>query len=590
MKIPRLPTVGFAWSILATVPAPAAENPPGTPDRLASMSMEELLATTVTSVARREESVARSPAAVHVITHEDIRRSGATSVAEALRLAPGLQVARVDAHDWAIGSRGFNELFANKLLVLIDGRSVYTPLFSGVFWDAQDVVLEDVERIEVIRGPGAALWGANAVNGVINVITKKAAATQGWLFSGAAGNELRGAGIIRFGGKIGDSLHYRINGKYFEEEDSQLADSSAAAHDDWRLGRLGFRVDWDATATDSLTLQGDLAKSRQDQVYSRFRPAPEFTPYQSATVDTASGANVLGRWTHSFASGAETALQTYYDHTDRRSVVQHEKRDTFDLDLQHRFAWGHWQTIVLGGGYRRTADRIGNSFELEVLPDARASDLFSAFVQDEIALIKKELTLTLGSKFEHNDYTGFELQPSAHLCWTPTERQSVWAAVSRAVRTPSRVEDDIHLRSSLAVPRGALFAGAPPFVPPSPAILTAITGNRDFESETLIAYEAGYRAEITAALSFDLALFYNDYDALRGIAATGTAVDLAATPAEIALSAGNFLQGHTYGGELSVNLRVTDWWRLRADWSVLRTELTESQPTVGNIQKREAPS
>ena len=534
--------------------------------------MEELLNTTVTSVARREESIAQSAAAVHVITKEDIRRSGATRLAEVLRLAPGLQVARVDAHNWAVSARGFNELFANKLLVLIDGRSVYAPLFSGVFWDVQDVVLEDVERIEVIRGPGAALWGANAVNGVINVITKKAAATQGWLWSGGAGDTESGFGTIRYGGSLGDALHFRIYGKYFSEDDSLLA-TGREAHDDWRMGQGGFRIDWSATATDLLTLQGDIHHLHEDQLYERLRATEPFTAYRDAGADTASGGNVLARWTHTLASGSELVFQSYYDRTERTSSIQDERRDTFDIDFQHRFALGNGQTVVWGGGYRRTADRIGNSFDLALEPAARASHLFSAFVQDEVALIPKTLTLTLGSKFEHNDYTGFEAQPSARLCWTPSERHSVWAAVSRAVRTPSRVEDDIHLRSGPAIPRGALFPG-------SPTIVSALSGNRAIESETLIAYEAGYRAKVTEALSFDLAVFYHDYDELRGIVTGQPAVDFARTPAELSLTAGNYLKGSTYGGEVSANLRVSEWWRLRADYSVLRTHLRESTATV----------
>lgn len=543
-----------------------------TPDQLAEMNLEQLLGATVTSVARREELLAQSPAAVHVISQEEIRRSGATSIPEVLRMVPGLEVGRVDAHNWAISSRGFNGVFANKLLVLIDGRSVYTSLFSGVNWDVQDTLLEDIERIEVIRGPGAALWGANAVNGVINVITKKAAATEGTLVSGGGGNEERAFGAIRYGGHIGDTIHYRVFGKYFDRASSHLA-GGGDADDDWQTGRLGFRLDWDAPHSNLLTLQGDLYDETQDQVYRRLSAKAPFLPFSDHSADTASGGDILARWTHTFTSGGELALQTYYDRTERTSVTLDERQDTFDVDLQHRFGWGDRQTLVWGGGYRRTTDKLGGTFDVSFEPAERTRDLFSAFLQDEITLVKKRVVLTLGSKLEHNDYSGFEFQPSARLLWTPSERTSVWTSVSRAVRTPSRSEFDITVRSEPVIPRGALFAGFPPFVPASPTIVTALRGNSGFDSEELIAYEAGYRLKASERLSFDLAVFFNDYDQLRSLSPTNPALDLSKSPAEFTLTAANQMKGQTYGGEISANFRVTDWWRVRADYSLLQMQL-----------------
>ena len=503
-------------------------------------------------------------------------------------MAPGLDVGRVDAHSWAISARGFNDVFANKLLVLIDGRSVYTPLFSGVYWDVQDVLLEDIERIEVIRGPGASLWGANAVNGVINVITKKAAATQGFLATGGGGNEERGFTGFRFGGALGDALHYRVYGKYFDRADSALP-AGGQADDGWSSERAGFRVDWEPPGAHRLTLQGDSYEGREDELIQRLRPASPFVPYLDRDTPTFSGGNVLGRWTCNFGGGSELALQSYYDRTTRSSATLDEQRTTFDVDFQHRFDWGTRQTIVWGGGYRRTADKIGSTFDVTLTPAERTDELVSAFLQDEIALVKKKLTLTLGSKFEHNDYTGFEFQPSARLAWTPGERQTVWASVSRAVRTPSRAEDDIRLRSAPVLPPGALFAGLPPLVPPSPAVVTAIMGDRDFQSEELTAYEAGYRVKAGARLTADLALFYNDYDQLRSITPSDPALDFTASPAQFNLTGGNLMTGRTYGGELSVNLQLTDWWRIRADYALLKMDLRLAGASVPGFDARARP-
>jgi iron complex outermembrane receptor protein len=286
-----------------------------------------------------------------------------------------------------------------------------------------------------------------------------------------------------------------------------------------------------------------------------------------------SGGNILGRWTHTFSPRSEFALQTYFDRTDRDTAILGETRNTFDVDFQHRFGWGERQTIVWGGGYRLTSDAIRNTFDALLDPTHRSSSLLSAFVQDEVTLVQKRLVLTVGTKFEHNDFTGFELQPSARLLWTPDQKQSFWGSISRAVRTPSRAEDDIKLRGEPVIPQGALFAGRPPFFPPSPTIVTAISGRRGFDSEKLIAYELGYRVQVTPRVSLDLATFYNDYDELRSLEPASTVPDFTKTPAEFSLSARNNLKGETYGGELSLSYQPTDWWRLRADYALLQTAL-----------------
>ena len=563
--------------VVSTVFIPSASSaetqvPEPLPEQLADMKMEELLGATVTSVARREEQLAQSPAAVRVITNEEIRRSGATTIPELLRTVPGLQVAKVDSHDWAISSRGFNDVFANKLLVLIDGRSVYTPLFSGVYWEAQDLILEDVERVEVIRGPGASLWGSNAVNGVINVITKRAASTQGTLITGHGGTEDRAGGSIRYGGKVGDDFHFRIFGKYAAYDDSVLT-TGERADDAWNVNRFGFRSDWNVTGNDLLTFQGDLYQERLHEAYDRIRPTSPYDSYVDHTLDHVSGGDLLARLTHTFSPSSEFVLQAYYDHTKRNVAPVNETRDTFDVDFQQRFSLGERQTVVLGGGYRRTTDEIGNTFDVSFLPDHRTTDLLSAFLQDEIVLIKNRLSLTLGTKVEHNDYTGTEWQPNGRIVWTPDDRQSIWASVSRAVRTPSRAEDDVVLRSQPVLPPGALYAGFPPYVPPSPGIVTTLRGRRNFDSEKLIAYETGYRVKVNDRVSLDLATFYNDYDDLRSVTANTPAVDFTKSPAELSFIGGNAMHGQTYGGEISANLRINDWWRMRADYTLLKMDL-----------------
>ena len=552
-------------------------------DRLGDLSVEQLLDLKVTSVARREEKLSQSPAAVFVITQEDIRRSGATTIPEMLRLAPGLDVARVDAHAWAIGSRGFNDVFSNKLLVLIDGRSVYTPLFSGVYWDVQDVMLEDLDRIEVIRGPGAALWGANAVNGVINIITKRAAETQGVLMTAGGGTEERAFTSFRFGGMLGTEAHYRVFGKVFGRDDSAIL-GGTAAHDAWGMAHAGFRVDWTPGA-EVFTLQGDLYRGFEDEIERRLRSRSPFAMYDEFATARLAGGNALARWTHDTAGGGQVTVQSYYDRTERVSPNFSEQRDTFDVDVQHRFAWGGRQTIVWGGGYRLGTNRAGNSTDVALHPEARTTHLFNAFAQDQISLVKERLALTLGTKIEHNDFTGFEFQPSARLLWTPTAKQSVWASVSRAVRTPSQAEDDIELRQQPVLPPNALY-------PTSPAVLTDIRGNRNFNSEELMAYELGYRVEPCARLSLDAALFYNHYRELRTLDLGNPSIDLTNNPARINVVAGNRLDGETYGGEISATWQTADWWKLRADYSLLfaKTHLQEGSADTRSERSAEGSS
>ncbi len=499
--------------------------------QLKKLSLEELMDIEVTSVSKRPERLSETASAIQVITQEDIRRSGATRLPEALRLASNLEVAQIDSRQWAISARGFNSTFTNKLLVLIDGRTVYTPLFAGVFWDVQDTLLEDIDRIEVISGPGATLWGANAVNGVINIITKKAKNTQGPLLLGGGGAELRGFGGVRYGGALAPNLQYRVYGKYFDRDGSVLSDGRDA-NDDWHIGQGGFRMDWDASKSNAFTVQGDGYDGRISQA--------------GADEIDVSGANVIGRWSHTFSDDSDLQLQLYYDrtHRDIPGVIA-EDLDTYDVDFQHRFPLGERHDIVWGLGYRLIEDDVGNTPAVAFLPPQVSRQWFSGFVQDEIALMEDRVHLTLGTKIEHNDYTGFELQPSGRLAWRLSQQQTLWSAVSRAVRTPSRVD------------REFFQPGSPPF---------GIAGGPDFESEELLAYELGYRVQPFSRLALSLAAYYNDYDDLRS-------QEQIRPPAAFPVVVANGLEGESYGAELTADYRVTDWWRLRAGYTELRIDL-----------------
>ena len=532
---------------------------------LAELELESLLHVQITSVTKVPEDLFGAAAAVHVIGQEELHRSGVTTIADALRTVPGLEVGGVDAHRWAVTSRGFNGEFANKLLVLMDGRSVYTPMNSGVYWDVQDTALEDIDRIEVVRGPGASLWGANAVNGVINIITKSAKDTQGLLVSGGGGNEAQGFGTIRYGGKLGKDAYYRAYLKYFNRDDSALS-TGGAAGDAWWMARAGFRVDWDATDADALTLQGDIYQGREHQTRTFLSPAAP-GPQTNNFSDRVAGGNVLGRWSHIFSEDADLKVQMYYDRTERESALPSEKRDTFDFDFQHRFPLGARNSVLWGAGYRVTSDNLRNGYDVVLTPDRRTDHLLSAFLQDETTLVPDRLRFTLGSKFEHNSYTGFEVQPTARLAWTPTERQTVWAAVSRAVRTPSRAEDDV--RVTVPVP------GAP--------FNATILGDRSGLSEELMAYELGYRIVPHERVSLDLAAFYNVYDRLRSL--SPTLPPATPPPSLIGLASVNQLKGESYGAEAAAQWQVTPAWRLRAAYTFLRVML---HPDTGSDASTES--
>lgn len=531
---------------------------------LLQMSLEDLGKIKITTVSRKSESWSSAAAAVYVITQEDLRRSGVNSLPEALRMAPGLDVARANSRQWAISSRGFNDLFANKLLVLMDGRTIYTPLFSGVFWEDTDTLLEDVDRIEVIRGPGATLWGANAVNGVINIITKNARDTQGTLISGGGGTEERGFGGVRYGGQLAANTYYRVYAKYANRDEFTLTDGREA-NDNWWTSQSGFRVDTTPSAVNRLTLQGDYYYGQWNGLIRR----PSFSPpgmFTDRIRTKSEGANVLGRWTHDFSAESDLAVQMYYDRTDRGFGIGREIRDTFDLDAQHRFPISDRHEIVWGAGYRCSVDDLTESADFKASDPSVGLQLFSGFVQDEIALVHDRLHLIAGTKLEHNDFTGAEIQPSARLAWTPDQRNTVWAAISRAVRTPSRSE------------RGFTFySDPPPSVPslPLPALIPA-SGSPDFGAGTVLSYEIGYRVKPHARLSVDLAALYNEYDRLYNV--IQLPIQLRVSPAAqpyllLPVTINNALFGESCGAEVSATWQPLDIWRLRANYTFLKVNL-----------------
>jgi iron complex outermembrane recepter protein len=520
-----------ALAVLA-VPVATAQPVPSATSALKRLSIDELMDIAVTSVSRLPERRFDAASAIQVIGADDIHRSGATRLPEALRLAPNLHVAQIDTGLWAISARGFNNGLANKLLVLMDGRTIYSPLFAGVFWDVQDAFMEDVDRIEVVSGPGGTLWGSNAVNGVISVITKKAIDTPGLLLEAGLGQELHDFGGIRYGGAVGSNLHYRVYGKYTARDSSRLPGGTQWT-DNSRSGRGGLRADWQAYGGGQFTVQGDFYESESGALLTR-------------NHINADGSNLIGRWEQPISQDSDFKLQLYYDRARRRSEGQFtDVLETYDLDFQHRFGWGQRHDVIWGFGYRQIEDLFLSIAGQTFLPPRLSHRLFSAFVQDAIAFRDDRVHLTVGAKLEHNDYTQLEAQPSIRLAVKPDDRQTLWGAISRAVRAPSRFDRDLHIPNR------------PPF---------AVVGGPDFVSEVLIAYEVGYRLQPDARVSFELATFYSDYDDIRS-------VELANPPALLPLEIRNGLAGRSYGAELSTDYLLTQRWRLSAGYRYLDVQL-----------------
>lgn len=540
---------------------------------LTELSLEALMDIRVTSVSKRPQKLSESAAAIFVLTQEDIRRSGMNSIPELLRMVPGLDVAQVDGNVWAISSRGFNNRYTNKLLVLIDGRSVYTTTSAGVNWDVQNLVLEDVERIEVIRGSGGTLWGANAVNGVINIITRDARDTQGGLVTAGAGNIGQTDGAFRYGAKWGDSGYFRIYGQGFNRGNFPDA-TGASSHDAWNGKQGGFRLDSTPSPDDTIMLQGNYYEVNSDSRLIHTTLTPPSNILEDNT-DRNRGGHLMMHWQRRLSDDSDMSLQAYYDRADRwRTAAEDESVETYDLDFQHRFRLTSSQRLIWGLGYRRVESQFQNVFTVSFLPANRRTELFSAFVQDEVAL-RENLQLTVGSKFEHNSFTGFEYQPNLRLAWEPWRNQTLWAAVSRAVRMPALVDNDIRV-----------ILAAAPGAPPS---LIALLGNPDFKSEELTAFEMGYRGEVSRQFTLDVAGFYNRYHNLGTSDLGIPSIETEPTPPHllIPLRFGNSMSGDTYGLEFAAKWQVTDKWRLSPayTWFKARAHL---DPTSGDMVSQAA--
>ena len=511
----------------------AAQDAYRSPAELKKLSLDELVDVQITSAARRPEPLSQAANAIEVVTADDIMRAGVTNIPDALRLVTEMQVAQIDGHTWAISARGFNISTANKMQVLMDGRNLYTPLYSGVFWDVQQTFLPDLQQIEVIRGPGATLWGANAVNGVINIRTKSAKDTQGFLLYGGGGNEEQDFAGIRYGGTFGKDTFYRV---YITQtnRDSLSFEGGGDAEDEYDMTQGGFRIDSTPNEDDILTLQGDLYHG-------------EFGQLDMADAK-GDGGNLIGRWTRQLGVDSSMMLQTYFDYTHRLIPdVFEEHRYTYDIEFQHSIRLCDQHDIVYGANYHLSADDIGNlGPSLAFIPDNETVHLVSAYVQDEFHIVPNEFSITAGSKFEYNSFSGFEFQPTARFTWNATAGQTIWGAVSRAVRTPTRIDQN------LVSPNPT--SGTPPL----------LLGNPDFDSETLIAYELGYRIKPYHSVSVDLSGFYNDYDNLRSVEPV--------TPAGPFIFK-NRLQGSSYGASLTTKWRITDWWKIDGNISVLQEDI-----------------
>jgi iron complex outermembrane receptor protein len=531
---------------------------------LGDASLEQLLNVEVTSVSKKEQKLSQTAAAVFVIGQEDIRRSGSVLLPDLLRMVPGVQVAQIDANAWAITIRGFNSRYSNKVLVLVDGRSVYTPSFSGVYWDQLDTPLEDIERIEVIRGPGATMWGANAVNGVINIITKSSKSTQGGLASATVGADSDARGLLRYGGRLGpasgDGATYRVFGKYTRVGSGVLENGSDGA-DGWSRVHGGFRTDWSLSPSDTFHAEGDLFSNRESQTRQpSFLAGPVEAGFKQDI--RAAGGSLSSAWSHTSADGAQTSVNAYFDTYRRDDMGLPEFQRTFDLSAQQHLVAGQRHDIVFGLGYRAVLSGIPPGYPISLTPPKRTDSLYSAFLQDEIRL-GDNLWLTLGSKLEHNAFTGFEYEPSARLAWAPSPRHTLWAAASRAIRQPSRQEAGVNLDLG-DVPLDA-----------STTLAVRLHGSPTYRSEELRDFETGYRSQLTKRVSLDLTTFLSFYRHLTTIEPQTPVIypGPAGIVIETPLVYANLGHSTNYGGELALNWSVNSRWRLSPAWTAIHVNM-----------------
>ncbi|MBZ5695900.1 MAG: TonB-dependent receptor [Acidobacteriia bacterium] len=504
----------------------------------------------VTSVSKTEQKLSRTASAVFVISADDIASSGATNIPDLLRMVPGMNVSQINANAWAITVRGFNGRFSNELLVLVDARPVYTQTFGGVFWDVLDLPLEDIQRIEVIRGPGGSVWGANAVNGVVNIITKKASDTRGGLVVGGGGNTLQGFGTTQYGGSAGKKTDYRLYAKYLNQD--HLPDSAGQdGGDGWHILRGGFRGDSVLSSKDTLTFQGDLYSAREGTPTVDFPSVTAPARQDIELIANISGGFIQGAWNRTWSDRSDTSLQVSYDGYERHDFLR-ERSNTFDLDFQHHFSGWARQNIVWGLTYRHSElDSSGNLY-VSLVPADITTQLFGSFLQDEIAIVPDRLYLTIGTKLEHSHYTGFDFMPSARAAWSPSPQHMLWAAVSKADRTPSAFDASVVSNISTSPGEGGV-----------PDVLSFF-GNPRVKNEGLIAYEAGYRATVLKQLSVDLTAYYNSYS--DQFTAEPSAPFMVQTPPPphfiTPLTYENLMHGETHGIEVAVNWKATNRWTL----------------------------
>ncbi|NIP29856.1 MAG: TonB-dependent receptor [Candidatus Dadabacteria bacterium] len=535
---------------------------------LADYSLEELMQMDVTTVSKKHQTLFKVPSAVYVITGEDLRRSGVRNIPDALRIVPGVEVAQINSNQWAVSIRGFNSNIANKLLVLIDGKSAYTPLFAGVFWSDLDTLFEDIDRIEIIRGPGGSIWGANAVNGVINIITKNSKHTNGYFVNAGIGNEEKAFIDIRYGNSaLNNKLNYRIFAKAFDKDEFKSISNSGGANDDWKSYRSGFRIDYDRDSKNSFSIIGDINKVDANRELNTPILSPPFSETIKEDAEN-KGFSIIGKWNRFISNNSELSFQFYYDYYDKLSEFAGEKRHTIDFELLHNFSTTFITSheINWGLGFRLTTDDITETPFLEIRDSNQTNELYSAFVQDQISIINNKLFLILGTKLEHNDFTGFEIQPNAKILFTPDDDNTFWLSASRAVRTTSRIEDGVL----------SLVLGFPDPITNLPALVFAV-GSDDFDSENLYAIEMGYRTKPRDWITFDLSLFYNFYYDLEFLKLSGT--EMSSDPIDhirILMEFENELEADTYGFEVATNFVLTRFWKLKFNYSYLNIDIEDT--------------
>jgi iron complex outermembrane recepter protein len=547
---------------------------------LTDRSLEDLMNIKVTSVSKTEQPLAHAASAIFVITADDIRRSGATNIPDLLRMVPGVDVAQINGSSWAVSARGLNGRFSNELLVLLDGRNVYTPTFGGVFWDVLDVPLEDIERIEVIRGPGGSTWGVNAANGVINIITRKASETQGAIVVAGAGDVDQGFGTVQYGDALGKNTEYRIFTKYFNQDHLPGLQSETGA-DGWHLLRGGFRADSRFSEKDTLMVQGDVYTG-EEGITTRFLPsitAPALQPINR--FDPLSGGFVQSAWNHTFSAQSVTTLQISFD-TYHRDDQLEEDRKTLVVDFQHHFTWGSRQQITWGAEYRNTDSDTSGDLFVSLKPADVDMQLFSLFLQDEVAVIPDKLYLTGGLRFDHNYYTGFNNLPSVRAAWIPNPHRTFWAAISQTDRTPAEIDAALRLNFGSFIGPGGI------------PTLAALFGNPHIDDEGLIAYEAGYRTTISDRLSLDLAAYYGAYSTQETEEPAPPFLESTPAPPHLVLPLiyKNLMHGEAHGAEMALNWKPTSPWTLSPGYAFeqIHMHLDPSSRDTGSVLDAEGGS